>query len=135
MNLYIKIVDGKPVDHPIQEDNFIQAFPGVDLENLPPEFARFSRVAVPQGARIYEINDSTYDWDNGIVKDVHVIRPMTPEEKESLQNQAKEFWAQQGLASWVFNEETCAFDPPIPYPQDGHHYIWDEPTTSWIVNE
>lgn len=37
--------------------------------------------------------------------------------------------------SWVLNEETCLWDPPIPYPEDYHDigvdYRWDEDTGSW----
>jgi len=35
--------------------------------------------------------------------------------------------------SWVLNEETCLWDAPVPYPQDGKPYRWDEPTTSWVL--
>ena len=34
--------------------------------------------------------------------------------------------------SWVLNEDTCMYEPPIPYPDDGETYNWDEDTTSWI---
>jgi hypothetical protein len=37
--------------------------------------------------------------------------------------------------SWVFNEESCSWDAPIPFPTDGQRYNWDEATTSWVVNE
>jgi len=37
--------------------------------------------------------------------------------------------------SWVLNEETCLWDAPTPMPQDGQLYMWDEPTTSWIILE
>ena len=47
MELYIQIVDGQPINHPIVEDNFKQAFPNIDTSNLPPEFARFVRIARP----------------------------------------------------------------------------------------
>jgi hypothetical protein len=33
--------------------------------------------------------------------------------------------------SWVLNEDTCLWDPPIAYPNDGKRYVWDEITTSW----
>ena len=33
--------------------------------------------------------------------------------------------------SWVFNETTCNFDPPIPKPSDGNEYIWNEENQSW----
>ena len=36
-------------------------------------------------------------------------------------------------ASWTLNESTCQWDCPIPYPDDGNRYTWDEATTSWIA--
>lgn len=38
----------------------------------------------------------------------------------------------QPFASWVLNEDTCRWEAPVPYPQDGKAYIWDEATTTWI---
>lgn len=32
--------------------------------------------------------------------------------------------------SWILNEETCLWDPPVPMP-DGN-YGWDEATQSWV---
>lgn len=37
--------------------------------------------------------------------------------------------------SWVLNEETCRWDPPIPYPNDENQYSWNEETTSWDLIE
>ena len=34
--------------------------------------------------------------------------------------------------SWKLNEDTCLWEPPIAYPNDGKKYAWDEITTSWI---
>lgn len=34
--------------------------------------------------------------------------------------------------SWVLNEETCLWNPPVPHPNDGKVYNWDEATTSWV---
>jgi hypothetical protein len=36
------------------------------------------------------------------------------------------------LNSWVLNEETCFWEPPVPMPTDGKRYKWDEDTVSWI---
>lgn len=33
--------------------------------------------------------------------------------------------------SWVLNEETCRWEAPVPYPEDGKFYTWDEETTNW----
>ena len=40
----------------------------------------------------------------------------------------------QPFSSWVLNEDTCLWDAPTPMPTDGKFYVWDEPTTSWVVN-
>ena len=37
--------------------------------------------------------------------------------------------------SWTLNEDTCQWDPPTSYPDDGKDYIWDEATTNWIEIE
>jgi hypothetical protein len=39
----------------------------------------------------------------------------------------------QPYPSWVLNETTCLWDAPTPMPTDGQRYVWDEPTTSWVV--
>lgn len=33
--------------------------------------------------------------------------------------------------SWIFNEDTCQYTPPLPYPGNGKTYVWDEDTVSW----
>ena len=133
MNLYIQLENGEPVNHPILEDNLRQAFPEMDLNNLPETFARFERVA-PTMLGVYEISEgATYEWVNGVVKDVYHRRAMTEEEKTAKQDAAKDEWQRQGgFASWIFNEEMCYFEPTIPYPADGKIYVWDESTTSWV---
>lgn len=35
--------------------------------------------------------------------------------------------------SWVLNEDICRWVAPVPYPDDGDIYTWDEETTSWIA--
>ena len=34
--------------------------------------------------------------------------------------------------SWVLNTLTCQWDSPVPYPNDGKFYQWNEPTKTWI---
>jgi hypothetical protein len=33
--------------------------------------------------------------------------------------------------SWLLNEETCLWEPPVPYPNDDQRYIWNEEAQSW----
>ena len=43
--------------------------------------------------------------------------------------------------SWILNEDTCDWEAPIPYPNDGQNYLWDESkyqadnTTGWVLIE
>jgi hypothetical protein len=34
--------------------------------------------------------------------------------------------------SWLLDENTCLWNPPVPMPTDGKLYVWDEQTTSWV---
>lgn len=45
------------------------------------------------------------------------------------------FIAPKPFNSWVLNEETCLWEPPIERPNDGNHYNWDEGTQSWKGRE
>lgn len=33
---------------------------------------------------------------------------------------------------WVLNETTAEWEAPIPMPEDGKFYIWDNATLNWI---
>jgi len=33
--------------------------------------------------------------------------------------------------SWTLNEETCQWEAPIPYPNDGQVYFWNESSQQW----
>jgi len=39
------------------------------------------------------------------------------------------------FASWLLNEETCLWESPVPYPDDGSVYTWNEDTTQWVIVE
>lgn len=33
--------------------------------------------------------------------------------------------------SWLLNEDSCLWDPPVPYPNDGERYLWNEESVNW----
>jgi hypothetical protein len=35
--------------------------------------------------------------------------------------------------SWVLDDFSCLWEPPIPYPTDGKNYVWNEQTQSWVL--
>ncbi len=38
-------------------------------------------------------------------------------------------------ASWVLDDQTCLWNAPVAYPDDGGRYTWDEQTTAWVAVE
>ena len=131
MDLFIRLKNGNPFEHPILGDNFRQVFPDVDVNNLPEWAVKFVRVECPT-IDVYDVYEGvTYEWSNNVVTDVHHIRLMTDDEKLEKQNNAKSQWA-NGLnfASWLFNESNCSFESPVPYPTDDKNYVWNETSLS-----
>jgi len=45
------------------------------------------------------------------------------------------FYAEQPYPSWLLNESTWTWNPPIPYPDDDLIYDWNEETESWDLVE
>ena len=40
------------------------------------------------------------------------------------------------FVSWTLNEETCLWEAPVAYPDDGQKYLWNEETQQWdLINE
>lgn len=39
----------------------------------------------------------------------------------------------QPYASWLLNEDTYLWEPPVPKPDDGQYYRWNEETVSWVA--
>lgn len=131
MSLYIRIDKKQIIGHPITKENLNLLHPNVDIDLLSNEYAKFQKVELNLN-HPYKIYDNTiYIWDNNIVKEFHIIRDMTEEEKKqkiSLVNNEKF----KPYKSWIFNIEQCCFIAPVPFPNDGKSYKWDEETISWV---
>ena len=46
------------------------------------------------------------------------------------------FYAPTPYPSWVLNETSCLWEPPVPMPDpiEGYVYIWDEENVTWKSN-
>lgn len=42
------------------------------------------------------------------------------------------FIAPKPYDSWILDEESCTWEAPISYPDDGTIYEWDESVVNWI---
>ena len=45
--------------------------------------------------------------------------------------QLEAFIPPQPFASWLLNEQSCLWEPPVPMPTDGAIYRWNESTLTW----
>jgi len=132
MNLYIRLLNGKPVDHPVFEYNLKDAYPNIDLDNLPEDWARFVRVSQPKLGP-YEKAECQYEWEGDVVKDVWYIHEMSDVEKSQKIAQVKKNYIEDGgFENWVFDEEKCCHVPPVPYPDDGKAYEWVQNANKWV---
>ena len=39
----------------------------------------------------------------------------------------------QPFSSWILNEETCLWEPPVPMPEDEQLYFWNEDEQNWTL--
>lgn len=37
------------------------------------------------------------------------------------------------FASWTLDEFSCQWQPPVPMPQDGQRWIWNESSLAWAL--
>ena len=83
MNFYIKVVNGAPVNHPLVEENLLEAF---EISKITEGFlneqqlVRYERRDVPIGSIV--LSDNGYELcEDGVVRNVIVLRELTQEEK------------------------------------------------------
>jgi len=100
MNLYIQMQDGQPWQHPLLEDNVLQAWPGIDLNNLPANLARFRRYQQP-GPDVmpvgnFQVPICTYELaSDGVYEDTWTVREMDEDEKRVTTKAQKKSVADQ----------------------------------------
>jgi hypothetical protein len=140
MNLYIETENGQVKNHPAFEDNLIQAF-----GQVPQHWVPFERVEKPLLGQ-YEVMESetpTYEFVNGVWKDVWHKRDMNAEEREAKRQAsiqaAQSLWAArpqvENWSAWVFNEDTLKYDSPIPRPAKNQTKIDAGILTMWCGAE
>ena len=49
----------------------------------------------------------------------------------TYEEQRDAFIPPKPFPSWILNEDTCLWDSPIPYPNDGKMYSWNEDILNW----
>ena len=134
MELFIRIKDGEPFEHPIMGENFRQAFPGVEIDNLPPGYMRFVSKKPPTLGPYQRNLRCRYVIAGEYCTEEFVWDELTAEERLAQQDAIKAEWAsQQNYASWWFDEITCRFMPPTPIPDETLPYVGRESDKTWVL--
>lgn len=85
MNLYIKLENGQPINHPMFEDNILQCYPDIDLNNTEL-FAPFNRLEIPSRSDlpvgIFQVLETRYVLSNDGIsyEDQYYTRDMDADE-------------------------------------------------------
>jgi hypothetical protein len=84
---------------------------------------------------------TSYNTYNGIHYNAETNEPSLDQSKAFRKNFAgvgysydkdrDAFIPPQPYSSWTLNEQTCNWDSPVPYPNDGSIYSWNEGTQVW----
>jgi hypothetical protein len=84
---------------------------------------------------------TSYNTRGGIYRHSVTNEPLEDQSKAFRKNyagigytydeQRDAFIPPKPFPSWVLNEFSSLWESPIPYPNDGNMYIWNESTQSW----
>jgi hypothetical protein len=88
---------------------------------------------------------TSYNTRGGVHYNPDTDEPSTDQSKALRKNYAgigytydpirDAFIPEKPYGSWVLNEDTCCWEPPVPFPNDGQMYDWDETTVSWVLTQ
>ena len=94
----------------------------------------------PEG---YTVKQTSYNTRGGVHYDPETGEPSEDQTKALRKNYAgigftydearDAFIPPKPFDSWVLDEDTCLWVAPVPMPEDGEAYTWDEDAGDWIA--
>ena len=93
----------------------------------------------------YGAKRTSYNTKGGVYYDSNTNEPHSDQTKAFRKNYAgigysydpvrDAFIPPKLFDSWILNEQSCTWEPSVPYPNDDNSYFWDEETLSWKLAE
>lgn len=111
MSHFAKIVDGIVTQVIVAEPEFFDSF----VDSSPGEWVQTS-----------------YNTHGGVHPEGRPLRKNYAGIGYTYDKERDAFIPPKPFASWILNEDTCLWDAPIPMPQDGKRYRWDEASLNWV---
>ena len=119
---YAKVEDGIVTRVIVAEEDFFDTF----VDDSPGEWIQTS----------YNTRGNKhYDPDTGLEDNGIPLRFNYAGVGYTYDADKDAFIPPQLFDSWTLNEDTCLWEPPVAYPDDGQGYVWNEDTTSWDLLE
>lgn len=119
MSHYAKVVDGTVTKVIVAEADFFETF----IDDSPGEWIQTSYNT--RGGKHYDPETGEEDDGTPLRKNYAGIGFTYDADRDA-------FIPPQPYDSWTLNEDTCMWDSPVAYPDDGKDYRWDEPSVSWV---
>ena len=120
MSHFAKVVDNIVTEVIVAEQDFIDTLPDSDTWIQTSYNTR--------GGKHYAPN--TNDEDGGVA-----LRKNYAGIGYTYDTTRDAFIPPQAFPSWTLNEDTCYWDPPVPYPsnaaEENKTYEWDEDILNW----
>ena len=117
MSHFAKVVDGIVEQVIVAEPEFFETF----VDSSPGQWIQTSYNT--RGGVHYD-QDGNPDDGTALRKNYAGIGFTYDADKDA-------FIPPQPYASWTLNDDTCLWESPVAYPDDGQMYVWNEDTTSW----
>jgi hypothetical protein len=129
----------------LNNDNFV--IQGVALVNeiFTVNNIEIEQIGIDFLNNLYKTNDvwkkTSYNTRGGIHYQADNNTPSQDQSKAFRKNYAgigyyydsirDAFIPPKPFPSWTLNEDSCLWQSPIPYPNDGKMYQWNEETSNW----
>jgi hypothetical protein len=130
----IELKDGLPHGHPYELTNFMQTYPEFNYDELPTDkYAKFVFKFPPREVPLKPwetIEYFGYQIIDGVVSTRYEIVSDPILEQELRAAAALE---ESPYVGWVFDNDYLLWIPPIPRPDDGNEYVWNNETVSWML--
>jgi hypothetical protein len=124
MSYYAKVNQGKVIQVIAAEEEFFNTF----VDDTPGEWIQTSYNT--RGGVHYardennQISGPSEDQTKALRKNFAGVGWIYDKDRDA-------FYEPQPFESWTLNEETCLWESPVAYPDDGELYSWNEETESW----
>ena len=113
---FAKVINNIVIEVIVAEQDFI--------DTIPDKWAWVQTSYNTYGGKHYDPNTGQVDKKKPLRKNYAGIGYRYDKERDA-------FIPPQPFPSWVLDDDSCLWQPPIPYPDDNKQYIWNEEHKEW----